>query len=109
MYIVTVAKTIHIQAHWHSRIVPQLPVSLLSKKKCISVSSSTVILYNIVLMLSLRNQAYDARIQLAVLDYNNHNRRDLAKKKDGNYTYHRKYQKASKKWYTTATLESKKY
>ena len=66
-------------------------------------------LYNIVLMLSLRNQAYEARIQLAVLDYNNHNRRDLAKNKDGNYTYHRKYRKAFKKWDTTATLESKKY
>ena len=106
MYIVTVAKTIHIQAHWHSGIISQLPVSLLSKKKCISVSSLTVTLYDIVLMLSLRNQAYDARIQFA---YNNHHRRDLAKKKDGNYIYHRKYWKASKKWVTTATLESKKY
>ena len=35
-HIVTVAKTIHIQAHWHSGIISQLPVSLLSKKKCIS-------------------------------------------------------------------------
>ena len=52
------------------------------------------------ILLSLRNHA---RIQLAVLDYN------LAKNKDGNYIYHHKYQKASKKWDATATLESKKY
>ena len=47
MYIVIVAKTIHIQVHWHSGIASQLPVNLLSKKKCISVSSLTVILYDI--------------------------------------------------------------
>ena len=40
-----------------------------------------------------RNQAYQTRVQLAVLDYNSHLSREKAKNKDGIQMYNRKFRK----------------
>lgn len=56
-----------------------------------------------------RNQAYQARVQLAVLDYNAHLGRDKAKNKAGDIIYNRKFRKQSKKWDATPTLKQKEY
>ena len=60
-------------------------------------------------MLSNRNQAYDARIYLAVLDYNSHLVREKAVNKEGDIIYARKFRKQSRKWDATPTLVKKKY
>jgi len=59
--------------------------------------------------LFVRNQSYNARIQLAVLDYNAHLDHGQAKNKEGNVIYNRKFQKQTKKWDATPSLVSKKY
>ena len=56
-----------------------------------------------------RNQAYQTRIQLSILDHNKHCQREHMRSKDGNLLYHRKYRKQSKKWDVTPTLIRKKY
>jgi len=56
-----------------------------------------------------RNQAYQTRVQLAVLDYNSHLTREKAKNKDGIQIYNRKFRKQTKKWDATPVLECKKY
>ena len=56
-----------------------------------------------------RNQAYQTRIQLSILDHNKHCHREHMRSKDGNLLYHRKYRKQSKKWDSTPTLIRKKY
>lgn len=56
-----------------------------------------------------RNQAYQTRIQLAVLDYNAHLCRDKAINKEGVQIYNQKFQKQTKKWDATPLLECKKY
>ena len=56
-----------------------------------------------------RNQAYQARVQLAVLDYNAHLGRDKAKNKAGNIIYNRKFRKQSKKWDATPTFKQKQF
>jgi len=54
-----------------------------------------------------RNQAYETRIHLAILDHNGHNQREKAKNTSGDLVYQRKYQKQSKKWDVTNVLEPK--
>ena len=56
-----------------------------------------------------RNQAYQARIQLAVLDNNAHCTRDPAYNKSGAALYARKYRKQSKKWDATPIKKRKDY
>ena len=56
-----------------------------------------------------RNQAYHARIQLAVLDHNHHIDRQEAHKKDGGAMYARKFRKQTKKWDATPIMTSKEY
>ena len=56
-----------------------------------------------------RNQAYQTRVQLAVLDYNSHLSREKAKNKDGIQMYNRKFRKQTKKWDATPVFECKKY
>ena len=56
-----------------------------------------------------RNQGYEARVKLAVLDHNAHLERRHLTKPDGTKIYHRKYRKQTKKWDITPVLESKKY
>ena len=54
-----------------------------------------------------RNQSYQARIQLSVLDYNAHINRDKAKNKEGDTIYARKFRKQTKKWDASATWRKK--
>ena len=56
-----------------------------------------------------RNQAYQTRIQLAVLDYNAHLCRDKSVNKEGIEIYSCKFRKQTKKWDATPVLECKKY
>lgn len=56
-----------------------------------------------------RNQAYHARIQLAVLDHNNHIDRQEAQNRDGGVIYARKFRKQTKKWDATPLMKSKEY
>lgn len=56
-----------------------------------------------------RNEAYETRVRLAVLDHNAHVKRDHAKNRQGEIIYHRKYRKQSKKWDVTPTLKSKTF
>ena len=56
-----------------------------------------------------RDQSYITRIQLAVLNYNNHLNRQNAKNKEGELMYARKFQKQTKKWDVTPVKEHKKY
>ena len=60
-------------------------------------------------MLVFRNQAYQARVQLAVLDHNAHVTREPAINQQGVSIYHRKYRKQSKKWDVTPMKLAKKY
>ena len=56
-----------------------------------------------------RNQAYQARIQLAVLDNNAHCLREPAHSRDGTAIHARKFRKQSKKWDVTPVKKSKEY
>jgi len=56
-----------------------------------------------------RNQAYDTRIKLAVLDHNAHINREQLTAKTGKRIYSRKYRKSSKKWDVTPALKPKQY
>ena len=56
-----------------------------------------------------RNQTYHARIQLAVLDHNNHLDRDKAQNRKGKVIYARKFHKQTKKWDATPLMRDKKY
>ena len=56
-----------------------------------------------------RNQAYQTRIQLAILDYNSHLNRVQAQNKGGIQIHSRKFQKQTKKWDATPVMEQKKY
>lgn len=56
-----------------------------------------------------RNQAYQARVQLAVMDYNAHLGRDKAKNKSGDIIYNRKFRKQTKKWDATPALKDKQF
>ena len=56
-----------------------------------------------------RNQAYQARIQLAVLDNNAHCLREPAHSRDGTAIHARKFRKPSKKWDVTPVKKSKEY
>lgn len=58
---------------------------------------------------AFQNQAYVARMQLAVLDYNAHLQRDTAKNKKGEIVYQRKYRKQTKKWDVTPVRTKKEY
>ena len=57
----------------------------------------------------IRNQAYVARMQLAVLDYNDHLQQEIAKNKQGEVVYQRKYRKQTKKWDVTPVRTKKEY
>jgi len=61
------------------------------------------------LHLLFAHEAYETRIELAVLDHNAHVKRNFAKNRQGEVIYHRKYCKQSKKWDITPTLEQKKF
>lgn len=54
-----------------------------------------------------RNESYESRIQLAILDHNQHTKRNKRLNKKGGIIYQRKYRKQSKKWDTTPLLEKK--
>ena len=54
-----------------------------------------------------RNQAYHARIQLAVLDHNHHIDKQEAHNKDCGLMYARKFRKQAKKWDATPLMMSK--
>ena len=56
-----------------------------------------------------RDQAYLARVQLAVLDHNMHVEREIATTAEGDQRYHRKYRKQSKKWDVTPVKVKKDY
>ena len=56
-----------------------------------------------------RNQAYQAQVQLAVLDYNAHIGRDKAKNKAGDIIYNKKFRKQTKKWDATPALKEKQF
>lgn len=56
-----------------------------------------------------RNQAYIARMQLAVLDHNAHINRAKYKNTSGDDVFYRKYRKASKVWDVTPALLKKEY
>ena len=56
-----------------------------------------------------RNQAYLARVQLAVLDHNAHSERKGAVDNKGEQLFHRKYRKQSKKWDVTPLKSNKTY
>lgn len=56
-----------------------------------------------------RNQAYHARIQLAVLDHNNHLDRQEAHNRDGRVIYARKFRKQTKKWDAAPVMNNKEY
>ena len=56
-----------------------------------------------------RDQAFIARTQLAILDYNAHAKRDKYRNKDGNEVFHCKYRKASQMWDTTPAIKKKEY
>ena len=86
---------LYFQAHRHFGIIPQFSASLLSQEEYVSVSIFQL-WHAMLQILYQRNQAYDPRIQLVVLDYSHHHRRDLAKNKDGGTICHHKYQKSSK-------------
>ena len=53
--------------------------------------------------------AYQTRVQLAILDHNNHLQRGQAATKSGDTMFHRKYRKQSKKWDATPTMNQKAY
>lgn len=63
----------------------------------------------VILLLFNRNQGYETRVKLAVLDHNAHLQRNHITKPDGTKVYHRKYRKQTKKWDVTPVLEEKKY
>lgn len=52
-----------------------------------------------------RNESYESRIQLAILDHNQHIKRNKRLNKKGEIIYQRKYKKLD----TTPLLEKKKY
>ena len=81
-------------------------IRLLFKEDSIPVSNIILCIYCIC---TGRNQAYQTRVELAVLDHNAHINRDFAKNKKGDFVYHRKYRKQSKKWDVTPTLTTKKF
>ena len=56
-----------------------------------------------------RNESYESRIQLAILDHNQHTKHNKRLNNKGEIIYQRKYRKQSKKWDTTQLLEKKKY
>jgi len=56
-----------------------------------------------------RDQAFIARTQLAILDYNAHANRDKYRNKDGNEVFYRKYHKASKMWDAAPAIKKKEY
>ena len=51
--------------------------------------------------------AYQTRVQLTILDLNNHLQRGQAVTKSGDQLFHRKYRKQSKKWDTSPTMNRK--
>ena len=61
-------------------------------------------MFFIIFSLFKRNQAYDARIQLAVLEYSSHLEIEKAVNKEGDITCAHKFRKQSKKRDETATL-----
>ena len=66
-------------------------------------------LYVAVSQYHFRDQSYVTRIQLAVLDHNNHLNRDKARNKQGELMYARKFRKQTKKWDATPVKERKRY
>lgn len=56
-----------------------------------------------------RDQAYLARVHLAVLDHNAHVGREIATTAKGDQRYHHKYRKQSKKWDVTPVKAKKEY
>ena len=66
--------------------------------------------YILLLYVFFRNQAYQTRTQLSILDYNSHFSRDQAKMKGGIQIYNKKFWKQTKNGtYATPVLEQKKY
>ena len=54
-----------------------------------------------------RNEVYNARIQLAVLDHNLHAKRGMARNSNGHQIYSQRYRKQTKKWDVTPRKEAK--
>jgi len=65
--------------------------------------------YNLSCVYCCRNQGYEARIKLAVLDHNAHLQRTQVTNLKGDKIFHRKYRKQTKKWDVTPVLEDKKF
>ena len=61
------------------------------------------------LLIVFSNESYIACIRLAVMDYNAHAERPVARNKEGDIVYHRKYKKQTKKWDITPVRCPKKY
>ena len=80
-------------------------------------SSECKILHNLLLPLQMcypltgffRNESYIACIRLAVIDYNVHVERTIARNKEGDIICQRKYRKQTKKWDVTLVRCPKKY
>ena len=71
---------------FHNVILPYAP-----KKAAFSKNIKYVDFMHIIY--NFRNQSYQARIQLSVLDYNAHINRNKAKNKEGDIIYARKFRK----------------
>ena len=76
---------------------------------CLSVSTYMLRSRVIIDFYHIRNQAYHARIQLAVLDYNSYLDREKAKNREGGVIYAWKFRKQTKKWNVTPLMNNKKY
>ena len=63
----------------------------------------------LLLYVCCRNMAYQTRVQLTILDHNNHLQRGKAVTKSGDIVFHRKYRKQSKKWDASPTMNRKTY
>ena len=53
--------------------------------------------------------AYQTRVQLTILDHNNHLQRGQVVTKSGDQLFHRKYRKQSKKWDASPAMNQKTY
>ena len=72
-------------------------------------SKRPIIIYVVFEHFYFRDQSYICRIQLAVLDHNNHLNQDKARNKQGDLMYARKFRKQTKKWDVTPVKERKEY
>uniref|UniRef100_A0A1X7TSW2 Uncharacterized protein n=1 Tax=Amphimedon queenslandica TaxID=400682 RepID=A0A1X7TSW2_AMPQE len=73
-------------------------------------SAFTVYYYHIAKKrIALRDEAYQARVQLAAIDHNHHIGRQPSRNNKGDLSYHRTYRKRTKRWDVVPFLEKKSY